>query len=126
MQLWLAQSAARKNQVRELAIHVRVKCGRCQKVLGEQAHDMHGGGGTSGPARNPRLTIRCVYAGASLAPTEVTFGLSSRYGIRTAHEAHEWFLQMMRQYGEFKVETDRAGEPPLSFWSETVRQVVVE
>ncbi len=24
------------------------------------------------------------------------------------------------------VETDKAGEPPFSFWSETVRQVVVE
>ncbi len=55
----------------------------------------------------------------------MTFGLSPLYGIRTAREAHEWFLKMMRQYGEFKVETDRAGEPPLSFWSETVRQVVV-
>jgi len=29
-------------------------------------------------------------------------------------------------YEEFEVETDRAGEPPLSFWSETVRRVVVE
>ncbi len=27
---------------------------------------------------------------------------------------------------EFEVETDRAGEPPLSFWSERVRGVVVE
>ena len=28
---------SQKNQVRELAIHVRVKCGRCQKVLGESS-----------------------------------------------------------------------------------------
>ena len=27
---------------------------------------------------------------------------------------------------EFEVETDKAGELPLPFWSETVRQVVVE
>ena len=26
---------------------------------------------------------------------------------------------------EFEVETDRAGEAPMPFWSETVRQVVV-
>jgi len=32
----------------------------------------------------------------------------------------------MRNCEEFEVETDRAGEPPLSFWSETVRRVVVE
>ena len=29
---------SQKNQVRELAIQVRVKCGRCQKVLGESPH----------------------------------------------------------------------------------------
>ena len=33
---------------------------------------------------------------------------------------------MMRLHEEFEVETDEPGEPPLSFWSETVRQVVVE
>ena len=27
---------------------------------------------------------------------------------------------------EFEVETDQAGEPPLSFWSDTVRGVMVE
>jgi len=32
----------------------------------------------------------------------------------------------MQSNEEFEVATDRAGEPPLSFWSETVRQVVVE
>jgi len=26
---------------------------------------------------------------------------------------------------QFVVETDRAGEPPMPFWSETVRRVVV-
>ena len=30
-----------------------------------------------------------------------------------------------REYQEFEVETDRAGEPPVPFWSETVRVVVV-
>ena len=33
---------------------------------------------------------------------------------------------MMRSHEEFEVETDRAGELPMPFWSETVRQVVVE
>ena len=35
-------------------------------------------------------------------------------------------LSLMREHEEFEVETDRAGEPPMPFWSETVRQVVVE
>ena len=33
---------------------------------------------------------------------------------------------MIRQHEEFEVETDRVGEPPLSFWTETVRGVMVE
>jgi len=33
---------------------------------------------------------------------------------------------MMRSHDEFVVETDNAGEPPMPFWSETVRRVVVE
>ena len=33
---------------------------------------------------------------------------------------------MMREHEEFEVKTDRAGEPPLSFWTETVRGVMVE
>ncbi len=61
-----------------------------------------------------------------MPPTEVTFSLSPSYGLTTGHEVHEWFIDMMREHEEFEVETDRAGEPPLSFWSETVRQVVVE
>ena len=32
----------------------------------------------------------------------------------------------MREHEEFVVETDKAGELPLPFWSETVRQVMVE
>ena len=49
--------------------------------------------------------------------------LSRSYGIL---EAHDWFLSLMRSHEEFEVETDRAGEPPLSFWSKTVRGVMVE
>ena len=75
-------------------------------------------------ADTPRLTVRCEYP--DMPSTEVTFGLARSYGIDTAREAHDCFLQMMRAYEEFVVETDKAGEPPLPFWSETVRQVVVE
>ena len=74
--------------------------------------------------KTPRLTVRCEYPDMSSPPTEVTFGLSPRYGIHTGREAHEWFLKMMVENEEFEVETDRAGELPLSFWSETVRRVV--
>ncbi len=63
---------------------------------------------------------------STLPPTEVSFRLSPSYGLLTALEAHEWFLGMMRVHEEFEVETDRAGEWPLSFWSETVRGVMVE
>ena len=49
-----------------------------------------------------------------------------RYGLLTAREAHDWFLRMMREHKEFEVETDRPGEWPMPFWSETVRRVVVE
>ncbi len=41
-------------------------------------------------------------------------------------EANEWFLDMMYHHEEFEVETDRAGEWPVPFSSETVRHVVVE
>ena len=74
----------------------------------------------------PRLTIRCEYPDMRSPTSEVSFGLSPSYGLLTAHEAHEWFIEMMREHEEFEVETDRAGEPPLSFWSETVRGVMVE
>jgi len=56
----------------------------------------------------------------------VTFRLAPSYGIDDAREAHDWFLLMLRSHDEFEVETDRAGEWPVPFWSETVRQVVVE
>ncbi len=77
-------------------------------------------------ADNPRLTIRCEYPDTDMPPTEVTFGLSPSYGLTTGHEANEWFLSLMHWYEEFEVETDRAGEWPMSFSSETVRRVVVE
>ena len=56
----------------------------------------------------------------------MSFRLSRSYGIHDAREAHDWFLQMMRAHDEFVVETDKAGEVPMPFWSETVRRVVVE
>ncbi len=75
-------------------------------------------------ADNPRLTIRCEYPDTPFEPTEVTFGLAASYGIHTAREAHDWFLLMMRSHDEFVVETGKAGEWPMPFWSETVRSVV--
>ena len=66
------------------------------------------------------------YPGLCLHPVEITFGLSRRYGIRTACDAHDWFLGMMREHEQFVVETDEAGEWPVPFFSETVQQVVVE
>ena len=77
-------------------------------------------------AETPRLTIRCEYPDTSLAPTEVTFRLSPSYGLTTGHEANEWFIEMMYQHEAFEVETDRAGETAMPFYTETVRQVVVE
>ena len=59
-----------------------------------------------------------------MPPTEVTFRLSPSYGLHTGHEANEWFIEMMYEYEEFEVATDRAGEWPVPFCSETVRQVV--
>ncbi len=78
------------------------------------------------PVRTPRLTIRCEYPGSDSPPDEVTFRLSPTSGLHNAREAHDWFLEMMREHEEFEVETDKAGELPMSFWSETVRRVVVE
>ena len=68
-------------------------------------------------ADTPRLTIRCEYPDTSSPPDEVSFRLSPSYGLHTAHEAHEWFLGMMRVHEEFEVETDKAGEPPRPGWS---------
>ncbi len=67
--------------------------------------------------RTPRLTVRCEYPDMDMSPTEVTFGLAPSYGIHSARDAHDWFLLMMRSHDEFVVETDRAGESPLSFWA---------
>ncbi len=83
-------------------------------------------GSTQKATRNPRLTIRCEYPETGMPPTQVSFRLSPSYGVHTAREAHDWFLEMMRSHDEFVVETDRAGEAPMPFWSETVRLVVVE
>ena len=88
----------------------------------------HFDGGFSAPTpvvRNPRLSVHCEYPNSCLPPTEGTFGLSPSYGIHNARGAHDWFLEMMREHEEFEVETDRAGEQPISFWSDTVRWVVV-
>ena len=73
-----------------------------------------------------RLTISCEDPGADKPSTQVTFGLSPSYGIRTPRDAHAWFLKMTSEHDEFEVETDRAGETPMPFRSATVRQVVVE
>ena len=62
----------------------------------------------------------------SSPPSEVCLRLSPRYGIHNALEAHDWFLGLMQSNEEFEVETDRAGESPMPFWSETVRGVMVE
>ena len=94
--------------------------------MGIMSWDLDSGLDTAPPVLTPRLTIRCEYPDTDLPPTEVTFRLSPSYGLTTGHEANEWFLEMMYQHEEFEVETDQAGEPPLSFWSETVRGVMVE
>ena len=78
------------------------------------------------PVRTPRLTIRCEYPDGSSPPSEVSFRLSRSYGLLTARDAHEWFLDMMRENEEFEVETDKHGEWPMPFVSETVRTVDVE
>ncbi len=77
-------------------------------------------------ADTPPLTVRCEYPDGSSPPDEVSFRLSPSYGLTTAHEANEWFIDMMHDHEEFEVETDRAGEWPVPFCSETVRRVVVE
>ncbi len=74
--------------------------------------------------KSPHLTVRCEYPDTDVPSTEVTFGLSPSYGLTTGHEANEWFLRMMRAHEEFAVETDKAGEWPVPFCSETVRRVV--
>ena len=66
-------------------------------------------GSTQKATRSPRLTVRRDYPNTPLEPTEVTFGLSPSYGLLTAREAHDWFLQMMREHEEFEVETGLSG-----------------
>ena len=45
--------------------------------------------------------------------------------VSSGKPSHAWFPSLMQSNEEFEVETDRAGELPLPFWSETVRQVLV-
>ena len=77
-------------------------------------------------ADTPHLTVRCDYPDTDMEPTEVTFRLSPSYGLKTGHEVNEWFIDMMYDYEEFEVETDKPGELPIPFCSETVRGVMVE
>ncbi len=93
--------------------------------MGIMSWDLDGSGFNTAPlVRTPRITIRCEYPDTDMPPTEVTFGLSPSYGLTTGHEANEWFIDMLYEYEEFEVETDKAGESPMPFWSETVRRVV--
>ena len=94
--------------------------------MGIMSWDLDGGFSTAPLVRTPRLTIRCEYPDTDMAPTVVSFALSPSYGLLTAREAHDWFIEMMKQYEEFEVETDMAGELPMAFWSETVRRVLVK
>ena len=94
--------------------------------MGIYSWDLGPGFGFVEPVRNPRLTVRCEYPGSDSPPSEVSFRLSPSYGLHTARDVHEWFLKMMRAHEEFAVETDKAGEWPVPFCSETVRRVVVE
>jgi len=61
-----------------------------------------------------------------MRPTEVSFAVSPSYGFPTARDAHGWFMRMMREHEEFEVETDRVGELPMPFSTDTVRRVMVE
>ena len=64
--------------------------------MGIYSWDLGGGFNSLESVRSPRLTVRCEYPDTGMAPTEITFGLSPRHGIHTAHEAHEWFLEILR------------------------------
>ncbi len=68
--------------------------------MGIYLWDFGAGFGTAPVVRTPRLTIRCEYPDTDMPPTEVTFRLSPSYGLLTAHEANEWFLEMMREHEE--------------------------
>ncbi len=88
--------------------------------MGMYSWALDGGTPLPEPAHSPRLTVPFCVPGPQ-APT-----FSPSYGILEAREAHDWFLEMMREREQFEVETDRVGEWPMPFWSETVRPVVVE
>ena len=47
-------------------------------------------------------------------------------GFNTAPLVRTPRITMLREHEEFEVETDRAGEWPVPFCSETVRRVVVK
>ena len=94
--------------------------------MGIMSWDHRGSFSTAPLVSTPRLTIRCEYPDTDMAPTEVTFRLSPSYGLTTGHEVNEWFIEMLRDHEEFEVETDKAGELPVPFCSETVLGVMVE
>ena len=94
--------------------------------MGVYSWDLDDGFSTPRWVGTPCLTVRCEYPNTGMAPTEVTFRLSPRYGILTAREAHDWFIEMMGKHEEFEVETDWDAQWPVPFWSATVRRVVVE
>ena len=94
--------------------------------MGIMMWDLDGGFGGLELPRTPCLTIRCEYPDGSSPPSEVCFRLSPHYGIQDAHAAHAWFLKMMQAHEEFEVMTNKPGEWPVPFVSETVRRVVVE
>ena len=93
--------------------------------MGIMSWDLYGFGAIQPQTRTPRLSVRCEYPDSSMEPTCVSFRLSPRYCIYSAREAHEWFLRLMQGHEKFEVETDRAEELPMPFWSETVKRVVV-
>ena len=61
--------------------------------MGIYSWDLDGGFVSPEPVRNPRLTVRCEYPDTGMAPTEVIFRLSPRYGILTTIQAHARFLR---------------------------------
>ena len=77
-------------------------------------------------ADTPRLSVRREYPDQGSPPSEVSFRALALLRHLYSHEAHEWFIDMLREHEEFEVATDRADEWPVPFWSETVRRVVVE
>ena len=83
--------------------------------MGIYSWDLDDGFSTTPLVRTPRLTVRCEYPDTGSAPTEVMFGLSPSYGLTTGHEANEWFIDMLYEHEEFEVETDKPGEPAVSF-----------